>query len=111
VNQDSHAWIRSFPAAVTVCDRQGVIVEMNERACAVFGGDLVGKSVLDCHPDPARAKLAELLATGKSNAYTIEKNGRRKLIYQSPWYENGQFGGLVEMSFELPERLPHFVRQ
>jgi PAS domain-containing protein len=110
VNQDSHAWIRSFPAAITVCDRQGVIIEMNERARAVFGGDLVGRSVLDCHPEPARAKLAELLATGKSNVYTIEKNGRRKLIYQSPWYRDGQFAGLLEISFELPVSLPHFRR-
>ena len=107
---DSINWARELPAAVTVCDRNGVIVEMNDKAKSTFSGDLVGKNVLDCHPEPARAKLAELLATGKSNVYTIEKNGKRKLIYQSPWYRDGQFAGLVEISLELPASLPHFRR-
>lgn len=107
---DSINWVRELPAAVTVCDRNGIIIEMNDKAKSTFSGDLVGRSVLDCHPEPARAKLAELLATGKSNVYTIEKNGRKKLIYQSPWYQDGQFAGLLEMSLELPASLPHFRR-
>jgi transcriptional regulator with PAS, ATPase and Fis domain len=107
---DSIDWMRELPAAVTVCDRSGVIIEMNEKAKSTFSGDLVGKNVLDCHPEPARAKLADLLATGKSNLYTIEKNGTRKLIYQSPWYKDGQFAGLVEISLELPASIPHFRR-
>jgi len=32
------------------------------------------------------------------------------LIYQSPWYQNGEFAGLVEISLEIPEQMPHFVR-
>jgi hypothetical protein len=107
---DSINWARELPAAVTVCNRRGVILEMNEKAKSTFSGDLVGKNALDCHPEPARTKLAELLATGKSNVYTIEKQGRKKFIYQSPWYENGDSAGLVELSFELPESLPHFRR-
>jgi len=107
---DSINWARELPAAVTVCDRNGVILEMNDKAKSTFSGDFVGRSVLDCHPEPARAKLAELLATGKSNVYTIEKKGIRKLIYQSPWYRDGQFAGLVEISLELPASLPHFRR-
>lgn len=107
---DSINWARELPAAVTVCDRQGIILEMNNKAKGTFSGDLVGRNVLDCHPEPARGKLAELLATGESNVYTIEKSGRKKLIYQSPWYKDGEFAGLVELSFELPESLPHFRR-
>jgi len=107
---DSINWARELPAAVTVCDRNGTILEMNDKAKSTFAGDLVGRNVLDCHPEPARAKLAELLATGKSNVYTIEKNGVRKLIYQSPWYKDGEFTGLVEISLELPKSLPHFRR-
>ena len=103
-------WSSEFPAAVTVCDRNGVILEMNDKAKSTFSGDLVGRNVLDCHTGPARAKLAELLATGKSNVYTIEKNGKKKLIYQSPWYRDGQFAGLLEISFELPASLPLFKR-
>jgi len=107
---DSINWARELPAAVTVCDRNGVIIEMNDKAKSTFSGDFVGRNVMDCHPESARGKLAELLASGKSNVYTIEKNGKRKLIYQSPWYRNGQFAGLLEISLELPASLPHFRR-
>ena len=44
------------------------------------------------------------------NAYTIEKNGIKKLIYQTPWFMDGKFSGLVEISLPLPEELPHFIR-
>lgn len=108
-------WIAEFPAAVTVCDADGTIVSMNEAASRVFaregGAGLVGRNALDCHPEPARAKLAELLRTGRVNAYTIEKQGRRKLIYQAPWREGGVLRGFVELSIELPSDLPHFVRK
>ncbi|MDD2576134.1 MAG: diguanylate cyclase, partial [Bacteroidales bacterium] len=46
----------------------------------------------------------------QTNAYTIEKEGLKKLIYQTPWYENGEFGGLVEFSIVIPMDMPHFVR-
>jgi hypothetical protein len=41
---------------------------------------------------------------------TYEKDGGEKLIYQEPWYRDGQFAGVVEISFEIPFDLPHFVR-
>lgn len=108
------SWQEQFPAAITVCDRAGTILFLNERAAATFarqgGAALVGTSLLDCHPEPARSKLQALLTQGERNAYTIEKNGARKLIYQSPWYVGGQYQGLVELSLELPVELPHFVR-
>ncbi len=110
----SQAWVREFPGAVTVCDAQGIILEMNERAVATFAADggaaLIGRNVLDCHPEPSRTQLAAMLASGQSNAYTIEKNGVRKLIYQSPWYEDGEYRGFVELSLVIPEELPHRVR-
>ncbi|HMA47831.1 MAG TPA: PAS domain-containing protein, partial [Frankiaceae bacterium] len=61
-----HAWVREFPGAVTVCDRDGVVLEMNDKSAEVFAGDggraLVGRNLLDCHPEPARSKLAAMLA-------------------------------------------------
>jgi hypothetical protein len=51
-----------------------------------------------------------MLSQGETNAYTIEKRGVRKLIYQTPWYENGEVAGLVEYSIVLPENMPHKVR-
>ncbi|MBK6735624.1 MAG: PAS domain-containing protein [bacterium] len=109
-----HAWVHEFPAAITVCDATGIILEMNARAIETFardgGAELVGRNVLDCHPEPSRTQLATMLAEKASNAYTIEKNGVRKLIYQSPWYENGEYRGFVEMSLVIPETMPHHVR-
>ncbi|OGK11231.1 MAG: diguanylate cyclase [Candidatus Riflebacteria bacterium GWC2_50_8] len=107
-------WVKGFAGAVTVCDKNGIILEMNDQAQQVFarqGGDaLIGADLLECHPEPARSKLVELLKHPAVNAYTIEKNAMKKLIYQAPWYENGEFGGLVEISLVLPENMPHFVR-
>jgi len=109
------AWQKEFPSAITVCDTEGRIIEMNDKSAKTFEKDgglkLVGKSALDCHPEKARAKFKSLLASGKPNTYTIEKNGVKKLIHQSPWYENGKFAGIVELSIELPKKMPHFVRK
>ena len=108
-------WIAEFPGAVTVCDRHGVITEMNSKSAAAFEADggraLVGSNLLDCHPEPSRGKVADLLAHPRVNAYTIEKRGVRKLIYQAPWYRDGAFQGLVELSLEIPPTMPHFVRE
>jgi transcriptional regulator with PAS, ATPase and Fis domain len=109
-----HEWVRAFPGAVTVCDRDGIILEMNERSVASFtddgGAALIGRNALDCHPEPSRTTLAGLLASGRTNVYTIEKNGMKKLIYQAPWDRDGACAGFVELSLEIPIELPHFVR-
>jgi hypothetical protein len=55
--------------------------------------------------------MKRLLETGETNAYTIEKKGVKKLIYQAPWYEDGQYGGFVELSLEIPAQMPHFIRK
>ena len=107
-------WVKEYPGAVTVCDAQGIILYMNERAVKVLSGtgkSLVGQNVLDCHPEPARTKLVELLQTQASNSYTIEKNGVKKLIHQSPWYQDGKYGGFVELSIEIPLSMPHYIRK
>ncbi len=111
---ERHVWVEEFPGSVTVCDPEGKIVEMNDRAASAYeeqgGRRLVGSSLLDCHPEPSRTKLRELLERPRINAYTIEKSGSRKLIYQAPWYAGGRYGGLVEISLAIPDVMPHFVR-
>ena len=107
-------WMMQFPASITICDPAGVLMEMNDRAAEVFGPDggraLIGHNILDCHPEPARTKTQHLLESRASNVYTIEKDGVRKLIYQAPWYVDGEFAGLVELAIEMPAEMPHFVR-
>ena len=111
---DEFQWIREFPAEITVCDSRGILLEMNDRSALAFEKDggraLIGKNILDCHPEPARTKTRTLLETRQKNVYTIEKNGVKKLIFQSPWYRNGQFAGLVELELDIPFDMPHFVR-
>jgi hypothetical protein len=107
-------WVTEFPAPVTVCDRDGVLLLMNRAAEEAFanhgGAGLVGRNLIDCHTEESKPKFRHLLQHGQSNTYTIEKNGRRKLIFQAPWSRDGLYQGLVEISIDLPDRLPHFVR-
>ena len=112
---DDARWIEGFPGGITVCDADGVIVAMNARAAETFAGEggraLVGRRLVDCHPDRARPKVEALLAGGRVNAYTIRKGGARKLIYQAPWRAaDGSHGGLVEISLAIPDEMPHFDR-
>ena len=109
-----HAWIKEFPGAIIVCDPDGIILEMNDKAAQSHEKDggyaLVGKNLYDCHPDPARGKLERILDARKVNIYTIEKNGVKKLVYQSPWTVKGKYAGFIELVVEIPFDMPHFVR-
>jgi PAS domain S-box-containing protein len=109
-----HPWVQEFPGAITVVDSEGIILEMNDKAAEVFredgGRELIGSNVFDCHPEPARTKLKLLMETRQANVYTIEKNGVKKLIYQTPWYKDGKYRGFVELSLEIPAAMPHCVR-
>lgn len=108
-------WFQELPFAITVSDKEGNILLMNDRSIKTFekygGAQLIGKSLFDCHPKPAADKLRSMLQNNNINAYTIEKEGQKKLIYQSPWFENGEFAGYVELSLVLPSEMPHFVRK
>jgi transcriptional regulator with PAS, ATPase and Fis domain len=101
--------------AVTVCNENGIIIYMNNKSQKTFsnygGNNLIGKSLLDCHPEPAKTMLAQMLITHIENSYTIEKNGVKKLIHQTPWFEGGVFKGYVEMSIEIPTDMPHYIRK
>jgi len=107
-------WIKNISAAITVSNVNGIIIYMNEKSAKLFekdgGYDLIGRKLSDCHSNQSNKIIEELINEKKSNSYTIEKNGIKKLIYQTPWYDNGDVGGLVEISFEIPFELPHHVR-
>jgi hypothetical protein len=110
----AHEWIQEFSGAVTVCDPEGTILEMNDEADRSFrkwgGKKLLGSNLFDCHPEPARSKLKQLMEERQKNVYTIEKKGIKKLVYQAPWYMNGQYQGFVEVVIELPSSMAHFIR-
>jgi transcriptional regulator with PAS, ATPase and Fis domain len=107
-------WIEGLPAAVTVTSADGTIVAMNARSRETFasdgGGALIGKSVFDCHPEPALTRMRALYAAQQPNQYTIRKNGQRKIIHQLPWFDGGAFAGFIEISIPIPDEMPHFDR-
>jgi len=111
---DRDKWIDGVHVAFTYCDTDGIIRDMNPAAAATFaesgGAKLIGQSALDCHPGDSRSKLQGLLDEHRLNVYTIEKDGRKKMIYQAPVTEGGQFIGIVEISLPIPEEIPHFKR-
>lgn len=107
-------YFAEIPVAITVCDKDGIILYMNEKSIATFekegGAALIGKNLYDCHPGSSREKLAALLNSHETNTYTIEKEGVHKMIHQTPWLENGEFKGLIEFSFVIPANPSHFIR-
>lgn len=110
---ETFPWADEVDCAVTVCDTEGVILYMNEKARATFAkyGDLIGRNLFDCHSERSREMIRRMLATGGTNAYTIEKQGVRKMIYQTAWKEHGEIRGLVEISMEIPCEMPHYIRK
>jgi len=107
-------WIEQLPCAVTICDKSYTILYMNDKAAEVNsregGKALVGRNLMDCHPPEAKKKLKKVMASGRPNVYTTERDGVKKLVYQCHWKRRGRLGGLVELTFELPNRIPNFVR-
>ncbi|WP_297089640.1 hypothetical protein [uncultured Draconibacterium sp.] len=107
-------WMNEFNGAITVCDTAGIIVYMNRYSVQQFekyGGEkLIGTNLLDCHPEPAKSRLKEMLANPQENTYTTEKAGKEKIITQRPWMMNEKFAGVVELSFDLPVDMVHHKR-
>jgi len=113
--KDTMNYFNELDAAITICDLDGKVIFMNQKAMKTFekygGNKLVGQSLKDCHPEPAWNKIIQLIETRESNAYTIEKNGIKKIIIQKPWFENDEIKGLIEFSFEIPSDMNHFIRK
>jgi len=112
---DKFAWLEGIACSVTVCNKSGIVQYMNPKAAETFnkwgGIDLIGKSLFDCHSSSSRQKILSLMDKGETNCYTIEKRGIKKLIFQTPWFNEDGVQGLVELSFEIPIDMQHFIRE
>jgi len=100
---------------VIMSDLSGKVMYANETAECTFvkpgEPSLIGRDLMDCHNDNSKSMIRKILEKKVKNVYTIEKNGKKKLIYQTPWISDGQLKGLVEFSFEIPFDMPHFIRK
>ncbi len=108
-------WLDRIEVIISSCDEHGITTFMNRRGSQVFAGSggyqLIGKSMVECHPEGAvREKFVNLLKSQKFNCYTIERKGRKMLVYQTPLFKDGIFAGYNEMILPIPETLTHFVR-
>jgi transcriptional regulator with PAS, ATPase and Fis domain len=112
--KQANLWVAEFPAAITVCDPTGIILEMNAKAVEDHRDDggkkLIGSNLFDCHPEPARTKLKRLMERPQVNVYTTERAGVRRLICQTPWYRAGKYRGFVQLSLVIPGEIPHLIR-
>ena len=98
--------------AITVSDKNGEVIYQNDSSLEV-NGDARGRNLKQCHNERSWQMIRHMIDDNATNAYTISKKGKRKLIYQTPWYEDDAkqiVGGLVELSIILPEELPHYDR-
>ena len=110
----NETWFEHLPIAITVTDENATIIAMNALAAETFkndgGRDLIGQSVIDCHPPATQDKVRSLYENKAPNVYTIEKDGQKKMIYQTPYYEGGELKGVVELSLPIPDEIPHSPR-
>lgn len=102
-------YYKSINISITICDTEGIVVYQNKKSLATFG-DKVGQSMMPCHQQRSQDIIHHLLDDAATNVYTIDKKGVKKMIYQTPWFEDGVVKGLIEFSIVLPEEMPHYVR-
>ena len=113
--KDAFIWQDEFGAAITVIDRDYLILYMNDKSIEAnvrWGGKaLLGHDVRACHKERSVRIIEHILETGDPNVYTIEKQGVHELIYQARWRHNDVIAGMVELSIEIPAKMPHYVRE
>ena len=110
-------FFKGINVAVTVSDRDGNVIYQNDSSIDV-NGDARGRNLEQCHNPKSWEMICHMMEDNVSNVYTISKKGKKKLIYQTPWYETNNEeqnsdlkpSGLVEFSIILPEEMPHYDR-
>lgn len=107
-------WYKVFPGAITVTDAEGTIIEMNDASADMFkkdgGYEIMGRNAITCHPPRTQEKVRKIYETQSKNIYSITKNGKKTLVYQTPYFVDDKFGGVVEICLDLPDEIPHFNR-
>jgi transcriptional regulator with PAS, ATPase and Fis domain len=107
-------WVNEFPAQISVCDTQGVILAINEKEAEFFqdqGGKLlIGTNLANCHSHRSTNMIQKLMQSQEMRVYTVEEQGTKELIIQGPWYQDGQFSGLVEIAVKIPDQILHIIR-
>lgn len=111
---DHPDWIEEFPGMISVCDTEGKILVLNKKIAAYFaatgGKRLIGSNLFDCHNPVSGAQVRDLLENRKGDVYIAEEDGSQELVIHSPWYQDGDFAGLVEIAIPLEAPIRHVKR-
>ncbi len=102
----------------SLLERFNGLVSFNDQAVFNQSRDMVIENMLNqiqfalerhtmTKPSKARVKKRP----PKAPAGTPQKNGVKKLIYQTPWYREGTYMGFMELSLEIPAEMKHHVRK
>lgn len=105
-------YFKNIGLAITVSDKEGEVLYQNDSSIGV-NGDVRGRNMMDCHNERSKQIIRHLIEDKATNTYTISKKGKKKLICQTPWFDDEtqqSVGGLIEFSIILPENMPHFDR-
>ena len=111
----NHRWVKEFTGAAIVCDKDGTILELNDRALAFNaeqgGSKLIGSNAVDCHSAATKEAARQLLETGSTHMGLIEmENGQQFITYYAPWFQDGEYTGLVELILEVPPQDSHLIQ-
>ena len=90
-------YFKGLNLAITISAKDGEILYQNDSSIEV-NGDARGRDLMKCHNERSQQIIRHL---------------KKKLIYQTPWYEDDAkqiVGGLIEFSIILPEEMPHYDR-
>jgi len=111
---EKHAWYKVFPGAITVTDKNGIVIEMNEGSKNLYKKDggyaLLGQNAITCHPARTQEKIRQIYEMQSLNIYSITRDGKKHLVYHAPYFIEGEFSGIVELLIDLPDDIPHFDR-
>ena len=105
-------YFKGLNLAITISAKDGEILYQNDSSIEV-NGDARGRDLMKCHNERSQQIIRHLLDDAATNVYTISKKGKKKLIYQTPWYDDDAkqvVGGLIEFSIILPDEMPHYDR-
>lgn len=110
MKQEIFDFFKTINISITISDTEGNVLYMNDKSQSVFG-EMLGKNMMGCHQQRSQDIIHRLLKNAETNVYTIEKGTVKKMIYQTPWYQDDKVAGLIEFSIVLPEEIPHYVRK
>jgi transcriptional regulator with PAS, ATPase and Fis domain len=98
-------WVEEFPGMISVCDVDGKILVLNKQIAEYFsstgGKELIGTNLFDCHGQMSGEEIRNLMKQKMADVYIAEENGGQELVIHSPWFKDGEYAGLVEITLPL----------